>query len=255
MFLLGFTQNQSCTHLAINWTFRLIAQSNTLAGIERKKVAFLAKHDIRERIQRGQLIADAETQFKEKYLHQSSYDLRLGPEIYIVADPSPKFLITVQPYFSIPPGQFAILTTLEMIVIPDDLMALISIRSKFKFQGLVNISGFHVDPSFKGRLRFGVQNVGPTDIHLKLETPLFTIFFAELSSGGIEKTRDEENDTHFEQNLTGLRLEDVQLLGGSSITLSGIQKQIEKLEVRMIIYGGFVVAAAVGLLLKFIFGK
>ncbi|HEV7676912.1 MAG TPA: hypothetical protein VGQ12_20470 [Candidatus Angelobacter sp.] len=218
-------------------------------------MAFLAKHNIRERILRGQLIADADNQFKEKQLHQSSYDLRLGPEIYIVADPSPKLLKQEEPYFSVPPGQFAILTTFETITMPDDLMAFISIRSKFKFQGLVNISGFHVDPSFKGRLRFGVQNVGPTDVHLKLETPLFTIFFAELSSGGIEKTRDEENDIHFEQNLTGLRLEDVQLLGGSSITLSGIQKQIEKFENQVKIYGAIAATAAVTLLLKILLGK
>lgn len=63
-------------------------------------MAFLARQEIYERIQQGELIADADTQFKEKYLHQSSYDLRLGPEIYIVGDTSPKLLKEDQPYIS-----------------------------------------------------------------------------------------------------------------------------------------------------------
>ena len=149
-----------------------------------------------------------------------------------VAESSPRLLKEEQPYASLPPGQFAILTTLEEISIPNDLMAFISVRSKFKFEGLVNISGFHVNTSFKGRLRFGVQNVGPTDIHLKLGTPLFSIFFAELSSEEIGTSRDEEKDIHFEQNLTGIRLEDVQLLGGNSVTVTGVQRQIERLETK-----------------------
>jgi dCTP deaminase len=172
-----------------------------------------------------------------------------------VADTSPKLLKEDQPYISLPPGQFAILTTLEMINIPDDLMAFISIRSKFKFEGLVNISGFHVDPSFKGQLRFGVQNVGPSDIHLKLATPMFSIFFAELSSREIGKTRDDEKDIHFEQNLTGIRLEDVQLLGGSSVTLASVQKRIEGLETHVkyfIALAGTLLAVLLGLIFKLI---
>jgi dCTP deaminase len=212
-------------------------------------VAFLAKKEIRERIERGELIANPQVQFKEKQLHQSSYDLRLGPEIYVVEESSPRLLKEEQPYASLPPGQFAILTTLEEINIPNDLMAFISVRSKFKFEGLVNISGFHVDPSFKGRLRFGVQNVGPTDIHLKLGVPLFSIFFAELSSKEIGTSRDEEKDIHFEQNLTGIRLEDVQLLGGSSVTVTGLQRQIERLETQVKTFTTIAASLVVGLIL------
>jgi hypothetical protein len=41
-------------------------------------------------------------------------------------------------------------------------MAFISMRTAFKFKGLVNISGFHVDPGYKGKLIFAVFNASPT---------------------------------------------------------------------------------------------
>lgn len=217
-------------------------------------MGFLAKQEIRQRIQQGQLLVNPDIEFNEKHLHQSSYDLRLGPEIYIIAESNPKLLKEEQPYISLPPGQFAILTSLEKVNIPDDLMAFISIRSKFKFEGLVNISGFHVDPSFRGCLRFAVQNVGPSDIHLKLGTPLFTIFFAELTSNKIGLSRDEEHDIHFEQNLGGIRLEDVQLLGGSNLTLAGLQRQIERLETQVKIFVALAASAAIALVIKLIHG-
>jgi dCTP deaminase len=215
-------------------------------------MAFLAKQQIRDRISRGELIKDGS--FRERNLHQASYDLSLGSEIYIVGESSPKRLKADEPYASLPPGQFAILISDEDVIIPNDILAFISIRSKFKFQGLVNISGFHVDPSFSGRLRFGVQNVGPSDVHLKFGEPTFTIFFAELSSMDIGNTRDQEKDIHFEQNLAGIRLEDVQLLGGSSLTLSALKKDVDRLETHLKILAPLAGAAFIGILFKLIHG-
>ena len=59
------------------------------------------------------------------------------------------------------PGQFAFLLTDEIVEVPDSAMALISIKAKIKWRGLINVSGFHVDPGFKGRLIFSVYNAGP----------------------------------------------------------------------------------------------
>src|SRR5205807_205769 len=140
---------------------------------------FLAKKEIRARITDGLI-----NNFDETFLRQASYDLRLGPEIYIVGEQAPRILNEEAAYATLSPGQFAILTCFEDLKIPRDLIAFISVRSKFKLEGLVNISGFHVDPSFRGRLRFAVQNVGPSDLRVKFREPTFTIFFAELSSDG-----------------------------------------------------------------------
>ena len=213
-------------------------------------MAFLAKREILDYIAGGRLITD---NFNEEYVRQSSYDLQLGKELYIVGETAPRFLSAEDPFASLPPGQFAILTCHETINIPRKMMAFISVRSKYKFEGLVNISGFHVDPSFRGILRFGVQNVGPTDVHLKFCEPTFTIFFAELTSEEIGCGRDEEDDVHFKQNLKGIRLEDVQLLGGSNFTLSTLQREVDRLRTLVNIYGAAAVSALVALILRLIF--
>jgi dCTP deaminase len=213
-------------------------------------MAFLAQAQILECINRGELIKQNSD---PRCAKQSSYDLRLGREIYIVGSPAPRILDDDDPYLSLPPGQFAILTCLEEIDIPPAMMAFISVRSKYKFEGLVNISGFHVDPSFRGVLRFGVQNVGPTDIHLKFREPTFTIFFAELTSKDIGETRDDQDEVHFKQNLTGIRLEDVQLLGGSSLTLSTLQRDVDRLRTLVTIYGAAAISALFAIILRLIF--
>ncbi len=91
----------------------------------------------------------------------AAYTLAIGPEVYVspndqTADPS---TVTVRKLaqgdaFTIPPGQFAFLLTEEIVAIPADAVAFISIRAKIKFRGLVNVSGFHVDPGYRGQLTF-----------------------------------------------------------------------------------------------------
>ena len=42
---------------------------------------------------------------------------------------------------------------------------------------LINVSGFHVDPNYKGKLIFSAFNAGPRDIILRKLDPVFMIFF------------------------------------------------------------------------------
>jgi dCTP deaminase len=153
-------------------------------------------------------------------------------------------------YATLSPGQFAILTSFEDLMMPRDLIAFISVRSKFKLEGLVNISGFHVDPTFRGRLRFAVQDVGPTDMRIKYLEPTFTIFFAQLSSEDIEQPRDDQKDLQYPQGATGILLQDVQLLGGSSLSLASLQKEVERLRTLFMIYIPIGVSAIVALIIK-----
>jgi dCTP deaminase len=81
----------------------------------------------------------------------------------------------------IKPGQFALLMTQEYLKMPDDRIAFISIKSGVKFKGLVNVSGFHVDPGFEGKLLFSVYNAGPSNIILSNGSPYFPIWFAQLN--------------------------------------------------------------------------
>jgi dCTP deaminase len=117
----------------------------------------------------------------------AAYTLAIGPEVYVspndqATDPT---TVTVRKLgdgeaFTIPPGQFAFLLTEEVVSVPADAVAFISIRAKTKFRGLVNVSGFHVDPGYCGQLTFAVFNAGPVPIHLKRGQAIFLIWYASL---------------------------------------------------------------------------
>jgi dCTP deaminase len=194
--------------------------------------------------------------FCHEYVRQASYDLRLGEEIYIMGRRAPEKLTDRNPFVSIPPGQFALLTTHEEVRIPDSILAFITLRFSFKLQGLVNVSGFHVDPTYQGKLLFAVQNVGPSDIRLKYGEPTFSIFFATLTSPSIGESRGKEQAEF--KRLKGIRLQDVQSLGGNNLTLARVQKDLDRLRTLVLIYGPFAVAAAIALfaiLIKLFFSK
>src|SRR5713101_5938324 len=105
---------------------------------------FLAKSRIHELANADPPLFEDGT-YDSSRTQQSSYDLRLGKEAYLVGADAPVFLNDDQQYLTIPPGQFAILTCYEKVNIPKNMMGLIALRNRLKMQGLVNISGFHVD--------------------------------------------------------------------------------------------------------------
>jgi hypothetical protein len=69
--------------------------------------------------------------------------------------------------------------------VPKNAIAFISMKAGIKHKGLINISGFHVDPGFKGKLLFSVYNAGTTKINLKRGQECFLIWYSNL---------DEEDD-------------------------------------------------------------
>ena len=127
------------------------------------------------------------SEFNEKHLDRASYRLSIGPEIYISPtgtpeDPrnKPKTQLTPSEGFTIPSGQFGFILTEERVKVPKRAIAFISIRANYKFRGLVNVSGFHVDPNYEGRLVFSVYNAGPRTVHLSRGEPCFLIWYADL---------------------------------------------------------------------------
>ncbi|MEN6543668.1 deoxycytidine triphosphate deaminase [Parvibaculum sp.] len=144
----------------------------------------------------GGLISD----YDPKRLDHASYRLRVGPEIYVSPtgepdDPrnKPKTSLVEGQGFTIPAGQFGFILTEETIRVPVGAIAFISIRAGYKFRGLVNVSGFHVDPNYEGRLIFSVFNAGPGPVHLARGEPCFLIWYADLdrpSEVGLRKGYD-----------------------------------------------------------------
>ena len=174
--------------------------------------------------------------FQESNLKEACYDLCIGDEVFLSEKRVPNRLSERDPYVILPPGQFALIKTYERIRVPREYVALISIRSKLKFQGLINISGFHVDPTYEGHLIFSVQNVGPNDIRLRFRAPAFMIMWSRLS---MPYKEDEIRPPGYDR----ITLDMMAQLGGPSVTLVSLQKRVEELSLSLKIYGGFGIAA------------
>ena len=124
--------------------------------------------------------------------------------------------------FTIPPGQFAFVLTEEVVSVPSDALAFISIRAKTKFRGLVNVSGFHVDPGYRGQLTFSVFNAGPVPVHLKRGQPILLIWYASLDC-----------ETTFKKNGTihkGIDPEIVTAVAGELQSFASLSKKINDVD-------------------------
>lgn len=126
--------------------------------------------------------------------------LTVGSEYYVSPswsdkEKTPRTVAQLKPGegFYIPPGQFAFLQTAEPINIPRDAMGFISLKATYKLRGLVNVSGFHIDPGFEGSLIFTVFNAGPSDVHLREGMDLFLVWIASLDADS-EKYRTKGVD-------------------------------------------------------------
>src|SRR6266436_3418709 len=110
----------------------------------------------------------------------SHFELGLGSEAYVTRERLPIKLSDAEPFLTIPSGEFALLTTHETVRIPDEYVGFISIRFRFKILGMLNVSGFHVDTGYCGKIVFAVYNLGPGDIVLRYRDHVFMLFIARL---------------------------------------------------------------------------
>jgi dCTP deaminase len=159
----------------------------------------------------------------------AAYTLAIGPEVYVspnehTADPTTVTIrkLGIGVAFTIPPGQFAFLLTEEVVSVPADALAFISIRARTKFRGLVNVSGFHVDPGYRGQLTFAVFNASPVPIHLKRGQPIFLIWYASLDC---ETTFKKDGTVH-----KGIDPEVVTAIAGELQSFASLSKKIKDVD-------------------------
>lgn len=169
------------------------------------------------------------TPFDAERVDCSAYTLTMGRELYVspndeTQDPQS---VTIRQLsdgegFTIPPGQFAFLLSEEKVEIPNTALAFISIKAKIKWRGLINVSGFHVDPGFRGRLIFSVYNAGPVPVHLRQGQPMFLIWFASLDQP-TALARNQPVQESFPPDL-------ISGISGELQSLAGINKKIKDLD-------------------------
>lgn len=163
--------------------------------------------------------------YAEARVVNCSYELTLGSQVYITGELSKtRRVLQATDQINIPPGQFAQLLTRESVSVPNDALALISMKSGLKLRGLMNVSGFHVDPGFNGHLLFSVYNAGPNDIVLSEGSPAFLIWYATLDS----PTADTYTGSRM--GLASISDDDVMRLQGDVYTPHALADRVITLE-------------------------
>jgi dCTP deaminase len=180
----------------------------------------------------GERLPGLVTPFDVARIDCAAYRLRVGPEVYVSptdqakdAKTKTKVALKLGEAFTIPPGQFAFLLTEERVTVPNTALAFISIRATVKFRGLVNVSGFHVDPGYSGRLVFSVFNAGPGPVHLARGDDCFLIWYADLD----RTTALAKTGGGFDDIPTRL----INPIAGEIQSLAGLLSKIEATEERM----------------------
>lgn len=196
-------------------------------------MGFWSSETLRKRIPTEGLV-DPYNPDQVKY---AAYELRLGTEAFC-SPQGVKRKYEVGEQFSIPPGQFGLLLTLEEVKIPADAIAFISIRSKYKSKGLINVSGFHVDPGFEGRLAFSVYNAGSGDVVLEVGERMFPIWYAALD----EPTKNLRGQHPGENGRVGLYWFEVGDITGEVSSPAQLRKELDSLKIHVKILGAIVIA-------------
>ncbi|MCG8003226.1 MAG: hypothetical protein JAY88_07205 [Candidatus Thiodiazotropha lotti] len=165
------------------------------------------------------------TPFNKGQIQRCAYELKMGPEAFITAtDGKLKTLLKEGECIIIPPGQFALLLTEEVVKVPLNAIAFISMRFGVKQKGLINVSGFHVDPGFAGRLKFSVYNAGSREITITRGDRIFMIWYSSLDHA----TKDGYPECDDGQNT--ISSNDQNLMHGDVASPSQLKKEIDGLK-------------------------
>ena len=219
--------------------------------IDRDEIKEFIKDKDKDKDKNGQYrsIDKVNVKWHEKgFTSNWNYDLRLGDEVYLSSKELPIKLTEHDNVIAIRSGEFALLITREKVELPKDVMAFISVRFKYKQKGLINISGFHVDPGYRGKLIFSVYNAGPNDILLKKDEAVFMIFFQRML-GEIEKEKErKEYECIPLEMMTGIQ--------GRSASLAANAEKIGRLEYHIKVLAGAMtvtITVLIGAIIKIIF--
>jgi len=218
-------------------------------------MAYLGKEDLKGILCKENIILDDNDEccYKEENIKQASYELKLGKEVYLTDNKKQvkTILTTEKDVITINPGQFALLLTEETVHIPNYLLGFISIKASEKLKGLINVSGFHVDPGFKGKLLFSVYNASPSKIQLTKGSPYFLIWFSEI------KTPLEKEDLYSSKNHQGQKTIDTKyitpLINGEMASPHILLKKINSQKdstTRILWIAGIITTISIGITIK-----
>ena len=157
-------------------------------------------------------------------IREAECRLCVGPEVFLpdVKTTGVKRLHDKES-FSITPGQFAFILTEESVKISPKCLGFISVRASIKFTGLVNVSGFHVDPGYAGKLIFAVFNSGPKRITIQRGDPIFSIWIADLDEEVPPDALPKPGYQHIPASI-------INGIDGNHLTAYQLSEKIDKIE-------------------------
>ena len=137
----------------------------------------LSREEIYKRLKRGHIFK--ECTWDKKCLKEASYALRVAPDgLMLGGKPYRPGENCIEGDIKIEPGAIAILSTVERLNMPGDLVGKIGIRFNFASLGLTGLMGIQVDPFFgwchdEERLYIRVANLGNESVCI----PPYTISY------------------------------------------------------------------------------
>lgn len=85
--------------------------------------------------------------------------------------------------YAIAPGEFILASTMELVNLPDDLVAVVNGRSTFGRLGItVHVTAGYVDPGFRGTITLEIYNCGPVTVELCPGERIAQLVFERLST-------------------------------------------------------------------------
>ena len=143
----------------------------------------LAQSEILRLVKEKKLIEN----FDENCLEGAGYDLRVGDFYQIEGSAQlgeetrklPDAKEIDGKAYSIKPGEYILIKTMEKVNMPNNVVARVLNRSSVFRSGCNSIHAF-VDPGFSGKLTFGFQNIGTHEFHLEKGAKVAQIIFEEV---------------------------------------------------------------------------
>jgi dCTP deaminase len=137
----------------------------------------LNDRQIVEAYRKGDIVIEP---FSEEQVQAATYDLRVGEQ---GASTSSKKVVNIREngYLALSPGDFAVITVLEIIRLGPQYVARFGLRSKFARKGLIATTGPQIDPGYHGRLIIGITNLTPKPVTLAYGDDFLSVEFHRLS--------------------------------------------------------------------------
>ena len=193
----------------------------------------LGHNEIHNRLAKGEIfISDT---WNSDCIKEASYALRVAPDgLMLEGETYGPDRKRIEGSIVIKRGQIAVLSTVERVNMPRDLVGSIGIRFEYACRGLIGFMGIQVDPLYGNgqsdeRLYIRVANVSSDDIVIDVEAEVFTLEF-HIVVGNVPQRPEPREPMWYRIRDALDKLSSPSLSNASQIQgdLKNVEKQLKK---------------------------